>query len=158
MFLDPGTKFMEVCNDHLLSFVSCVWWWCKRVYQTTFYLYLIQFRSFRARWGQVYIYIFVRVCVFICLVLGFSFFMLCFCLLFAAWVITRPRHAISSFFFALWSLSLSLPVPSVMTPSCSAQEEVTERWMTEIFPHATIVPATTRQYTVLHKDRGELWG
>lgn len=106
MFLDPGTKFMEVCNDHLLSFVSCVWWWCKRVYQTTFYLYLIQFRSFRARWGQVYIYIFVRVCVFICLVLGFSFFMLCFCLLFAARVITRPRHAISSFFFALWSLSL----------------------------------------------------
>lgn len=64
MFLDPGTKFMEVCNDHLLSFVSCVWWWCKRVYQTTFYLYLIQFRSFRARWGQVYIYIFVRIYLF----------------------------------------------------------------------------------------------
>lgn len=107
MFLDPGTKFMEVCNDHLLSFVSCVWWWCKRVYQTTFYLYLIQFRSFRARWGQVYIYIFVRVCVFICLVLGFSFFMLCFCLLFAARVITRPRHAISSFFFC-FMIALSL--------------------------------------------------
>lgn len=110
MFLDPGTKFMEVCNNHLLSFVSCVWW-CKRVYQTTFYLYLIQFRSFKARWGQVYIYIFVRVCVFICLVLGFSFFyaVLLFTFCSAGHDSTQTRKCLhSSSFFLLYDRSLSL--------------------------------------------------
>lgn len=43
--------------------------------------------------ASLYIHICACVCVFICLVLGFSFFMRCFCLLFAARVMTLPRHA-----------------------------------------------------------------
>lgn len=57
---------MEVCNDHLLSFVSCVWWWCKRVYQTTFYLFyqIIQ--------GQVGASLYIHICACVCIYL-FSF-------------------------------------------------------------------------------------
>lgn len=158
MFLDPATKFMEVCSDHLL-FVSCVWWWCKKSLPDYF---LSLSDTIQIIQGQVGANLCIHICACVCIYL-FSFRFLFFYVVFLFTFCsvghdsTQTRD-LKRFFFLLYDRSLSLPVPSVMTPSCSAQEEVTERWMTEIFPHATIVPATTRQYTVLHKDRGELWG